>query len=94
VSAPEIKLSIVAMIMPFFKIPNNLPPKYNLIRGEIFIGGECVAIIEDTGFSNVDQMINLLLSALPDETPRPIKVQAKITNLDKQQTRLYQRVLQ
>ena len=36
----------------------------------------------------------LLLTSLPDETPRPTKVQIKISNLDKQQTQLYQRVLQ
>ena len=68
--------------------------KYNLIRGEMFINGERVSVIEDTGFSNVDQVITLLLTSLPDETPRPTKVQIKICNLDKQQTQLYQRVLQ
>ena len=68
--------------------------KYNLIRGELFINGECISIIEDTGFSNVEQVITLLLTSLPDETPRPTKVQVKICNLDKQQTQLYQRVLQ
>ena len=68
--------------------------KYNLIRGELFINGERVSVIEDTGFSNVDQVITLLISSLSDEIPRPTKVQVKITNLDKQQTQLYQRVLQ
>lgn len=67
--------------------------KYNLIRGEVFINGERVSVIEDTGFRNVDQVINMLLTALPDVTPRPVKVQVKITNLDKQQIQLYQRVL-
>ena len=68
--------------------------KYNLIRGELFINGERVSVIEDTGFSNVDQVITLLISSLSDEIPRPTKVQVKITNLDKQQTQMYQRVLQ
>lgn len=68
--------------------------KYNLIRGELFINGERVSVIEDTGFSNVDQVITLLISSLSDEIPRPTKVLVKITNLDKQQTQLYQRVLQ
>lgn len=68
--------------------------KYNLIRGELFINGERVSVIEDTGFCNVNQVITLLLTSLPDETPRPTKVQIKICNLDKQQTQLYQRVLQ
>lgn len=68
--------------------------KYNLIRGETFIGGERVSIVEDTGFSNVDQVITLLLSSVSVDIHHPSKVQIKITNLDKQQTQLYQRILQ
>lgn len=68
--------------------------KYNLIRGEMFINGERVSVVEDTGFSNVDQVVTLLITSLPNDTPRPSKVQIKISNLDKQQTHLYQRVLQ
>ena len=68
--------------------------KYNLIRGEIFINGERVSVVEDTGFSNVDQVVTLLITSLHHDTPRPSKVQIKISNLDKQQTHLYQRVLQ
>ena len=68
--------------------------KYNLIRGEVFVNGERISVIEDTGFSNVEQVITLLISSLTDEIARPTKVQVKITNLDKQQTLLYQRVFQ
>ena len=64
--------------------------KYNLIRGEAFISGECILIIEDSGFTNVEQVITKLLSSLPDEIERPTKVQIRITNLDKKQTQLYQ----
>ncbi len=66
--------------------------KYNLIRGEAFISGECVSVIEDSGFTNVEQVITRLLSSLHDNIPRPSKVQIKITNLDKGQIQLYQRV--
>ncbi len=66
--------------------------KYNLIRGEAFINGECVFVIEDSGYTNVEQVITKLLSSLPDEIERPTKVQIRITNLDKQQTQLYQRI--
>ena len=66
--------------------------KYNLIRGEAFISGECISIIEDSGFTNVEQVITKHLSSLPDEIERPTKVQIRITNLDKKQTQLYQRV--
>ena len=67
--------------------------KYNLIRGEAFVSGERVSIIEDLGFTNVEQVITRLLSSLSDELERPTKVQIKITNLDKRQIQLYQRVL-
>ena len=67
--------------------------KYNLIRGEAFICGNCVSVIEDSGFTNIEQVITKLLSSLPNDFSRPSKVQIKITNLDKKQTQLYQRVL-
>ncbi len=67
--------------------------KYNLIRGEAFISCECIFVIEDSGFTNVEQVITKLLASLPDGTPRPSKVQIKISNLDKKQTQLHQRVL-
>ena len=67
--------------------------KYNLIRGEAFIGGECISVIEDSGFTNVEHVITELLLSLSDDIPRPIKVQIKITNLDKRQIQLYQRTI-
>ena len=67
--------------------------KYNLIRGEAFIGGECISVIVDSGFTNVEHVITELLLSLSDDIPRPTKVQIKISNLDKKQTRLYQRIL-
>ena len=67
--------------------------KYNLIRGEAFISGECVSVIENSGFTNVEQVITILLSSMFDKIERPTKVQIKITNLDKKQTQLYQRLL-
>ena len=67
--------------------------KYNLIRGEAFIYGEYIFVIEDSGFTNVEQVITRLLSSLHEDVPRPTKVQIKILNLDKKQTRLYQRIL-
>ncbi len=68
--------------------------KYNLIRGEAFIGGNCVSLIEDSGFTNIEQVIAKILSSMSDNIPHPSKVQIKIINLDKNQTQLYQRVLQ
>lgn len=68
--------------------------KYNLIRGEAFICGNRVSVIEDSGFINIEQVITKLLASLPNDLSRPSKAQIKITNLDKKQTQLYQRVLQ
>ena len=68
--------------------------KYNLIRGEAFIHGERVSVIEDSGFTNIEQVITRLLLSLSDDIPRPFKVQLKITNLDKRKVQLYQRMLQ
>lgn len=68
--------------------------KYNLIRGEAFISGECVSVIEDSGFTNVEHVITKVLMSMHDDVPRPTKVQIKITNLDKKQIQLYQRVLE
>ena len=68
--------------------------KYNLIRGEAFISGECVSVIEDSGFTNIEQVITILLSSLTNDIPHPSKVQIKIANLDKGQIQLYQRVLE
>jgi hypothetical protein len=67
--------------------------KYTLIRGEAFFSGECVSVIEDLGFTNIEQVITKLLSSLSDDILRPIKVQIKIANIDKKQIQLYQRVL-
>ena len=62
----------------FFSISFEKMSKYNLIRGEAFISGECVSVIEDSGFTNVEQVITKLLSSLPDEIERPTKVQIRI----------------
>ena len=67
--------------------------KYNLIRGEAFIRGERVSVVENSGFTNVEQVKMRLLSSLPDEIERPTKVQIKITNLDKRQIILFQKLL-
>ena len=66
--------------------------KYNLIRGEAFISGECVSTIEDSRFTNIEQVITKLLSSLT-AVSHPTKINIKITNLDKKQIQLYQRVL-
>ena len=62
--------------------------KYNLIRAEAFISGECASVIEDSGFTNVEQVIAQLISTISNEIQRPSKVQIRITNKDKEQIQL------
>ena len=76
-----------------FSISFERMSKHDFICGEAFISGERVSTIEDSGFTNVEQVVTKLLSSLSDEIERPTKVQIKISNLDKKQTRLYQRIL-
>jgi hypothetical protein len=52
--------------------------KYNLIRGEAFVSGDCISVIEDSEFTNVEHVITELLLSLSDDIPRPIKIQIKI----------------
>jgi len=76
------------------KLETNRISKNNLLRGTAFYRGKVVAEEEKTGFTNIEQVIKRLLSSLSDDIPRPIKVQIKITNLDKRKVQLYQRMLQ
>ena len=76
-----------------FSISYERMSKYNLIRGEAFISGECIFVIEDSGFTNIEQVITRLFLSLTNDIPHPSKVQIKITNLDKRQIILFQKLL-
>lgn len=66
--------------------------KYNNVRAEAYVMGKKVCAIEDTGFSNVDQIINKLISMLPKKISN-VRIQFKITNIDKDLTQMYQRLV-
>ena len=66
--------------------------KYNNVRAEAFVMGKIVCSIEDSGFSNVDQIIDKLIAMLPKNI-RNIRVQFKITNIDKNLVQMYQRLV-
>lgn len=66
--------------------------KYNNVRAEAFVMGKKVCSIEDSGFSNVDQIIDKLIAMLPKNI-RNIRVQFKITNIDKNLVQMYQRLV-
>ena len=54
--------------------------------------GKQVCAIEDTGFSNVDQIMDKLVTILPKNIHNT-RVQFKITNVDKKLTQMYQRLV-
>lgn len=66
--------------------------KYNYVRAEAFVMGKQVCAIEDTGFSNVDQVMDKLVTILPKNIHNA-RVQFKITNVDKNLTQMYQRMI-
>lgn len=66
-------------------------PKY-LMRGEVFFRGALLGKVEDTGFNNVEQIIRALVPFVPEEIPNRTNVLFRITNVDKQQTAIYERM--
>lgn len=54
--------------------------------------GKMVCAIDDTGFSNVDQIMDKLTTMLPKKISNA-RVQFKITNIDKELTQMYQRIV-
>ena len=65
---------------------------YYMMRGEAFFRGKLLGVIEDTGFNNVDEIIDKLVPFVPDSVPVRCNVMFRITNLDKQQTAIYERM--
>ena len=66
--------------------------KYNNIHAEAFVMGKEVCALEDTGFTNVDQVMDKLVTLLPKKF-KNARVQFKITNVDKNLTQMYQRLI-
>lgn len=62
-----------------------------MVRGEAYHNGHKVAEVNDTGFNNVDEVIDRLVTMLPEDIPSRSIVMFKIVNLDKNQTVVYQR---
>ena len=66
--------------------------KYNNVRADAYVMGKKLCALEDTGFSNVDQIMDKLVTLLPKKV-RNTRVQFKITNVDKNLTQMYQRLV-
>lgn len=63
----------------------------SLMRGEVFFKGAIIGKIEDTGYSNAEEMIAILKNFATD-IPERTKLLFRITNIDKQQTAIYERM--
>lgn len=68
----------------------RLSPKM-LIKAAAFFQGRCLASFEDIGCGNVDEVIDRLVEALPDDLPNRCNVQFKIVNLDNGKAAVYER---
>lgn len=66
--------------------------KYNNVRAEAYVMGKKICALEDTGFSNVDQIMDKLVTLFPKKVSNT-RVQFKITNVDKNLTQMYQRLI-
>ena len=66
--------------------------KYNNVRAEAYVMGKQVCALEDTGFNNVDQIMDKLVTLLPKKV-KDTRIQFKITNVDKNLTQMYQRLV-
>ena len=66
--------------------------KYNNVRAEAYVMGKKVYALEDTGFNNVDQVMDKLVTLLPKKIHNT-RVQFKIMNVDKDQFQMYQHLV-
>lgn len=65
----------------------------NLIKGTLYFRGKILAEIEDIGYNNIEQVINVLMKQLPDTIPSRTMVQIRIVNKDKNQSQDYIRMV-
>ena len=63
-----------------------------MIRGEVYYRGVLQGEVQDIGFNNVDEVIDALKLMVPDDIPSRSVLQYKITNVDKKQTAVYERL--
>lgn len=68
----------------------RISPKM-MVRGRAYFKGKILAEIQDTGYSNVEQVITALAETLPDTIPERAAVQFRIENLDHDNEVVYER---
>ena len=62
-----------------------------LIKGTLYFRGKVLAKVEDVGYNNVNEIINELMSRIPETIPSKTLVQIRIENKDKNETQDYTR---
>ena len=62
-----------------------------MVEASAYFSGQKLASFTDVGFNNVDEVIARLVSELPKDIPDRSIVMFKITNIDKDQTVVYQK---
>ena len=65
----------------------------NLIKGTLYFRGKILAEIEDIGYNNIEQVIDVLMKQLPDTIPSRTMVQIRIVIKDKNQSQDYIRMV-
>ena len=63
-----------------------------MIRGEVYYRGVLQGEVQDIGYNNVDEVIDALAAMVSDDIPARSVLQYKITNVDKKQTAVYERL--
>lgn len=64
----------------------------HLIHGSAYFRGNLLGEVEDTGFNNIDEVIQALVPFVPDEVPMRSMVQFKIDIIDKDLSQTYERM--
>ena len=62
-----------------------------LIKGTLYFRGKVLSQVEDVGYNNVNEIINELMSRIPETIPSKTLVQIRIENKDKNETQDYTR---
>lgn len=65
----------------------------NLMKGTLFFKGKSLCEVQDIGFTNVDQIIKVLMDKIPDFIPDRALVHIRIENVDRDQVQEYSRMV-
>ena len=64
----------------------------HMIHGSAYFSGKLLGEVEDTGYNNIEEVIQALVPFVPDDVPTRSMVQFKINIVDKSLTQTYERM--